>query len=356
MNPFLTLSVLISTFSFQFKLDAQDMVWSKVNASSFMLSESPHGGHTDCHNGIILGSIPSLFYEHIVTDSLEISSDLKWVKVTFRFFVKLGQVDSNDLRNYSLEKDSSSRFSDLKELWKYKFKRSGDSLFCFNFIRSNIENEYKLDSIQLYSAKRIRVNDCNDNFPFGDCPYNFFRSINMREFKIVNGKYVSVKFPDCYKINGMQVVKNDAKPITLILPLNHSFIGSGRSYLELHDYLKTWNSKMKLFLKPFTGKYNSNASIWTFSHDANKTTTNAFMSFYNGGFDTLFIHECFTSSGNAVIQRFPKFIAPATWANIELVVDHKNKMNLPKESTIMIKTKRKDSNKFEFLPLRYKIL
>lgn len=324
-------------FFIQFKLSGQDKGWFKINTTQYMLSRSPYDGHSDCNYGLSLGGIPNIFSEHLVTDSMFISKDLKNIRLVCRYFGNLGQIDSNDLGNYTLLKDTNYRtyYNDKR----VKYLKKGDSLYFFNFINwGTFQN--KMDTIVLYRAIKVQNgNNCNNNFPFGDCPYGTYGQIMFdRLVWAGKGKMKVEHPPNCYKVTEFKKLKNDAKQFSITIPLVHSYIGSGKPYVELHEYLKTWDSSLNVFLKPYySGSYNPQNNLWILDYDTANESTKGTIGIYNGGMDTLDIYECNTTAGNAIIKGYPNYIAPASWGYIKLEFFHGEKPLLPKNSVIFMR-------------------
>lgn len=346
---------LVGAVFFQTKLGGQDMGWYTINTTPYMLSRSPFDVHSDCNHGLNLGGIPSAFSEHLVTDSMFISKDLKNIRLVCRYFGNLEQIDSNDLGNYTLLKDTNYRtyYNDKR----VKYLKKGDSLYFFNFINWGTLQK-NTDTIVLYRAINVQNgNNCNNNFPFGDCPYRSIDQImNDRLVWASKGK-MKVEHPtNCYKVTEFKKLKNNAKQFSIIVPLSHSYIGSGKPYVELHEYLKTWNGVLNIFFKPLSGSYNLKEKLWVIEYDTANNFTKGFISIYNGGMDTMFLRECSTTAGNAIINGYPNFIAPASWGVIKLEFLHGNKPYTPKNSTINIRTSNNISdNNYQYYPLHYRI-
>lgn len=354
----IAMKVLIKTFFFivmlccHTKLNGQNKGWFKVNTSASLLGQSRFNGHTDCIGLTCWVGVPVEFYSHIIVDSLFISNDLKQTKLTLRIISNLAQVDTSDLSYYTLI-DSSEYFSTY-DIRKTKYRKVGDSIYLFNYILED-NSSYILDTIMLYKALPVQNNnDCYDNFPFGPCPNHFGPKVGVWSIA-KNGKSEAKEFPDCYKVTELKKLKNDAKQFSITVPLQHSFIGSGPLNLELYDYLKTWDSSLHIFLKPISGKYDSKKKLWLIDYDHNNTITKQAINIYNGGTDTLFLQKCYASAGNVTIEKFPPYIAPASWGGLVLSVQHKINPSVPQNSTIMvepIKINTKEKMLFYTIPFR----
>jgi hypothetical protein len=354
----IVMKVLIKTFFIvvmlccHTKLIGQNKGWVKVNTSASLLGQSRFNGPTDCIGVICWGGVPVKFYSHIIVDSLFISNDLKQLKLTLRIINNLAQVDTSDLSYYTLI-DSSEYFSTY-DIGKTNYRKVGDSIYLFNYILED-NSSYIIDSIMLYKALPLQnKNRCNDNFPFGPCPQGYGPKIGVWSIT-KNGKSKIIDYPDCYKVTAFKKLKNDAKQFSIILPLQHSYIGSRPLNLELYDYLKTWDSSLCIFLKPLSGKYDSKKKLWLIDYDHNNTITKQAINIYNGGTDTLFLQKCYASTGNVTIEKFPPYIAPASWGGIVLSVQHKIKPSVPQNSSIMvelIKINIKEKMLFYTIPFR----
>ena len=344
---------IVGLLFFQTELSGQKIGWFKINSTPFMLSQSPFDNHSDCSGQTQVGHIPNNFYEHILLDSLFISKDFKQVKLVLRYFGNLKQIDTNDLRNY--KQLDTFQFS-LHDKSIEKYKKVGDSLYLFNFYLLG-SHENLADSIVLYNAINVQnKNNCDDNFPFGSC-WNGFKLKKGALICSKYGKSKTVYFQDCYKITEVKKLKNDAKQFSITVPLQHSFLGSGRPYVELHEYLKSWDTSLNIFLKPFTGSYDSKNKLWELEYDTSNNSTNAAISIFNGGTDTLFISRCVTTAGYATILSFPKIVAPASWGTIQLQVNNLNrKPNQSNTSTFWMKLLDKESNeRYKYYTILYHI-
>lgn len=349
-DVFKILFIIVTLFC-QIELSGQNSAWVKINTTPFMLSQSPFDGRSDCSGMPSGGGIPNNFYEHIVTDSLFISKDMKQVKLVLRYFGNLGQIDTNDLRNYTPYDSTQDMYYNK---WMEKYKKVGDSFYRFNYyLEGRSENKY--DSIVLYRAIKMQnKNNCKDNFPFG-CQnrYNFNLGYWIFDGK---GKLKQKPYPNCYKVTDLKKLKNDAKQFCVTVPLQHSFIGCGKPYVELHDYLTTWDSSLNIFLNPYTGIYNSNAKLWILDYDTANESTKGTIGIYNGGIDTLNIQECNTTAGNAVINGFSNYIAPASWGYIKLEFLHGEKPLLPYNSVIFMRLlNNKSKENLIYYQIRYRV-
>lgn len=352
------MKVLIKTFCiilpllFQAELSAQNVGWFKVNATPYMFSLSPFDTHSDCFGMPHLGGIPNNFYEHIITDSLFISKDMKQVRLVLRYITQLEQIDTNDMSNYTLGDTLKYPIYYRKML---KYKKVGDSFYWFNYVLEG-SSENKLDSIVLQKAIKVQnKNNCKNNFPFG-CQNRF--NIDVGGVWYFNGKGKSKQkpYPDCYKVTELKKLKNDAKQFSVSVPLQHYYIGSGRSYLELHDYLTSWDSSLNIFLNPYTGRYNSKTKLWILEYDTVNKSTKGTIGIYNGGCDTLNIQECNTTAGNAIINGFPEFIAPASWGYIQLEFLNGSIPLSPHESLIFMRvSKNKSLENLIYYPIKYRV-
>jgi hypothetical protein len=316
-----------------------------------MLSLSPFASHSDCFGMPHTGGIPNNFYEHIITDSLFISKDIKQVRLVLRYISKLGQIDTNDMRNYTL--GDSTKYSGYDKL-RLKYKKMGASFYWFNYILEG-SSENNLDSIVLQKAIKVHnKNNCKNNFPF-DCQLRFKGDAGGYWVE-GKGKLKQKPYPDCYKITELKKLKNDANQFSITLPMQHSYIGSGQSYLELHDYLKSWDSSLNIFLNPYTGRFNSNDKLWIIDYDTANKSTYGTICVYNGGLDTLNIEECNTTAGNAIIKRFQNFIEPASWGYIQLEFFNGSMPLSPHESLIFMKvSKNKSKENLIYFPIKYRV-
>lgn len=345
----LKLILLIISLLSQVKLSGQNTSWYKINTTPFLLSNSPFLGHSDCYGQPQLGGQPAIFYEHFVTDSFFISNDIKYVKLVLRFFGNLSQIHTNDLSNYSL-RDSSDYPSDYYGRI-VKYRKVGDSFYLFNF---SIVNNHSIesDSIQLYRSLKVYNNKCIDSFPFGDLR-NCSKMPTGAIWQV--GKPKPKPEPNCYENSPFKKIKNDGKPFTLTIPIQNIAFGSGWPYVELGDYLKSYDPVLNILIKPITGIYEPIKKLWVINYDSDNTVSKGTISIYNGGTDTIFIQKCYTSAGNAIIEGFSPFIAPASWRYLNLSVQHKENSTIPQNPTIMIEFLRKNTKEkklFYTIPFR----
>ena len=298
--------------------------------------------------------IPNCFREHFVTDSLFISKDKMHIRIICRYFGKLAQIDSNELNNYTLvkEKNFSTYINDNR-----KYLKKGDSVYMFNYVKGE-SHDNKTDAIILQHAIQVRDSNCYPEFPFGDCPFRLI--YHFGDFKINDGKGGQIsqdEYFNCYKITEYKKIMNNAEPFEIVLPLEHSFIASGRPYLELHEYLKSWEPSIKIFLKPSMGSYDSEKKIWMFNYDTTNSLTTGTIEIYNGATDTLFIPKCYTTAGYATVESFPRFLAPASWGVIKIQVNHgERKPYLPHNSLIWLEVLKGELKKdYVLYPIQYEI-
>ncbi len=334
----LTLGVLIFT---QFHSNSQEIKWYKINTAPFLFSNSPFESRTDCYGQTQIRIAPVNFEPFIVTDSAFISNDLKQIKLMIRHFGNFNQIDTNDLCNYSLIDSATYPLNFYNNpIRRIRYRKSNDSFYIFNFVLTNSQN-YESDTVLLYRALKIQKEKCMDNFPFGnhrDCD----RPLPFKTTQVGKSK-PEPHPPDCYSYSLYHKFKNDGKQIELTVPIQNIALGTGWPYLELGDYLQTFDTSLNIFLKPTTGSFDPKKKQWVIEYDSDNTNTKGVISVYNGGTDTLFIKKCYTSAGNATIERFSEHIAPYTFGYINLAVLHKKNPEAPQNPSIWIEFLRKNA-------------
>ncbi len=338
---------------FAFQVNAQKLGWTKVNLAANMLSKSPYSGHHDCYEMLKFDGIPIRFNPFILVDSLYISNDLNSAKVTFRYIHSINQIDTNDLKYYSLIEDSSY----LRYLLKYKptvrTKKFNNLLYCLNFYSTDtMDSNELIDSFTLIQALKKYNSNCKYNFIFDPCK---FRYGNFGNIIYTKGKSKPKPIPNCYKISDIKKIKNDAQSVTIILPLKSQSVGIGYTYFELFEYFKTWNSKMQLMYQPNGGKMDVTNRVWLIQYDTSQKKTFASISLYNGGTDTLFLSKYTSTSSHIKINRFPNAIPPSTWGTIELIIDNTSLSYIPLNSKLSFNVKRGGSEMDQLTYLNYRI-
>ncbi|MBI1306728.1 MAG: hypothetical protein GC181_08950 [Bacteroidetes bacterium] len=326
-----------------FGSNAQDTAWVRVSSTPFMFSRSPFHGHSDCDNGITMGGCPAPFMEHIVTDSVYISNDARFVKMACRFFGNYDQVDQNNLSNYTQIDSATYTPEQFKRL---AVRRVGDSLFLFNFDTENPVSEIRTKEIELRKATGNKSNSCFNNFPFGDCPLTF------QHPQTIDGKLL----PECYKVSKFRTIKNTATTFWVTLPVENISIGAGRADLTIPEYVKTWDSSRNLFFKTQTGNFNYKTKTWVLKYDTNAFNTKGDLQIYNGGSDTLFITECYSSAANAVIMNFSRTIPPASWGYFQLNTINGDPPFKPQNKNVVLHIRSTNPDKkFDVYSIKYRV-
>lgn len=346
---------MISVF-FKTELYGQDSLWYKVNASPFVICNSPFVSRVDCYGQQQIRWIPCSFDPHFEIDSLFISKDFKQVRVVFRYFGRLDQIDTNDITNYSPY--DSLNFPIKTYGKKMSYKQFDGKMYMFNYTKESF-NDYTHDSLLMYMAEKLHDKKCQNNFPFGDCrTINYMRdyytgqtwTFNSKKNKMVKTAVI----PNCHLISSYMYIRADASPITITLPLRNLSVGYGWPYIEINEYLKSWDSVLNTFIKPMTGSYDSKEKQWLINYDQSSNTTKGHFGLYNGGTDTLFINQCYTSAGNAIIERYPAFIAPASMGFVYLSVINNDRLG--QVSSIMIDASPgSDRKKMLYRPIQFRL-